>query len=65
MSIKYNRTTTTTLKVSGFLNVVDGTIEIDGEIRKLLSMMSDFDGATVDISVKVKMDDELEVPEEE
>ena len=64
-NIKYNRTTTTTLKVAGILDVANGVIDIDGEQRSLLAMMSDFEGAPVDITVKVKVDDELEVPVEE
>ncbi len=65
MSFKYNKTTTTTLKVGGILDTDRGIIDIDGDERNLFSLISDFNGADVEIVVKVKIDEELAAPNEE
>lgn len=62
-NFKYNKITNTTLKASGLLDTDDGTIEVDGEEKSLLNMISDFNGCIVDISVSVRTSEELDVPE--
>ena len=62
-NFKYNKITNTTLKASGLLDTDDGTIEIDGEEKSLLNMISDFNGCIVDISVSVRTSEELGAPE--
>lgn len=60
---KYNKTVNTTLKLSGILDTDNGTIELDGEDKSLLNMISDFNGCAADITVSVKATEDLNLPE--
>lgn len=61
-NLTYKKSTTTALKASGILDIVNGTIDIDGVEKKVLSLLKDFDGAEVELSVKVKDEEELDEP---
>ena len=39
-----------------------GTIEIDGEDKKILSLLADFNGAAIELVAKVKDEEELSEP---
>ena len=64
-AFKYNRTITTTLKVVGIIDTDNGIITVEDEDKNLLNLIRDFNGAEVEIVVKVKSDEELEAPVEE
>ena len=62
-SFVYERATTTTLKAVGVVDTDRGIIDIDGEEKSIATLLSDFNGAIIELSVKVKNKEELEVPE--
>ena len=41
------------------------TVEVDGDEKKLSTLLSDFDGGYVEVNVKVKDEEELEEPASE
>lgn len=66
-SLSYKETTTVNLKVAGLLNLKNNTvkIEIDDDLveKRLHDLLKDFDGQEIELSVKVKNEQELELPE--
>ena len=58
----YKKATTTTLKACGIVDIEKGTIEIDGEDKKILSLLADFYGAAIELIAKVKDEEELSEP---
>ncbi len=61
----YKKTTTTAMKVAGILDTDKMTIDVDGEEKKLSTLLSDFNGGGIEINVKVKDEEELDEPTEE
>lgn len=51
-----------TLKMQGIFDADAGTIDIDGNEIDILSAMADFNGAEIDISVKIKEEKEIDLP---
>lgn len=64
MSLKYKKTETISLNVKGFIDPVDMTIDINGDVKKLSTLLSDFAGTFVEIAVKTKNEEELQEPVE-
>lgn len=60
----YEKTITTKIKASGLLNFDAGTIEIDGEEKKLSSLFAEFDGFEVEMTMQIKDKEEFDMPEE-
>ena len=60
----YKRTTTTSMKVAGIIDTDNMTVDIDGEVKKLSTLLSDFNGAGIEINVKVKDEEEIDEPVE-
>lgn len=58
----YKKSTTTTLKACGVVDIEKGTIEIDGDDKKILSLLADFNGAAIELVAKVKDEEELDEP---
>ena len=65
MSMKYKKTESITLSVKGFIDKENMTIDVDGDIKKLSTLLSDFDGSYVEVSVKTKNEQELDEPTED
>lgn len=65
MNFTYKKTTTTAMKIAGIINTDTMTIDVDGEEKKLSTLLSDFDGAAIEINVKVKEENELVEPTED
>ena len=65
MNFTYKKTTTTAMKIAGIINTDTMTIDVDGEEKKLSTLLSDFDGVALEINVKVKDEEELDEPIEE
>ena len=63
-ALSLKRTTTTALKAAGFFNDSDKTIEIDGEKRPVKDLFTVFDGCDIEISIKVKDEEEVDVPKQ-
>ena len=62
-NFSYKRTETTTLKATGILDVSKMVIEVNGEEKKLSTLLSDFDSDEIEINIKVKSEEELDPPE--
>lgn len=60
----YKRTTTTSMKVAGIIDTDNMTVDVDGEVKKLSTLLSDFNGAGIEINVKVKDEEEIDEPTE-
>ena len=58
----YKEVKTTTLKVAGILDIDRGTIDVDGVDKKLSTLLSDFDGACVEFTMKIKEENDLDEP---
>lgn len=60
----YKKTTTTAMKVAGILDTDDMTVDVDGEEKKLSTLLSDFNGGDIEINIKVKDEEDLDEPTE-
>lgn len=65
MSMKYKKTEAITLSVKGFIDQENMTIDVDGDIKKLSTLLSDFDGSYIEMTVKTKNETELDEPTED
>lgn len=61
-NFSYKVTTTTAMKVAGMIDTDCMTIDVDGEPKKLSTLLSDFNGADIEINIKVKTEEELDEP---
>lgn len=62
-SFSYKETKTTTMKVCGYYNAAVKTITDENDVeRSIAVLLSEFDGAPIEISVKVKNETELDEP---
>lgn len=64
-AFSYKKATTTTLKACGIVDIEKGIIEVDGEDKKILSLLADFNGAAIELVAKVKDEEELDEPASE
>lgn len=60
----YKKTTTTVMKVVGILDTDNMTVDVDGEEKKLSTLLSDFNGGAIEINIKVKDEEDLDEPTE-
>lgn len=58
----YKKTVTTAMKVAGILDSDNLTVDVDGDEKKLSTLLSDFNGAPIEINIKVKDEEELDEP---
>lgn len=58
----YKKTVTTSMKVVGIIDTEKMTIDIDGEEKNISTLLSDFNGAGVEINIKVKDEELLNEP---
>ena len=61
-AFSFKEVTTKTMKITGMVDTDNMTIDIDGEEKKLSTLLSVFNGADVDIQVKIKSEEELDEP---
>ncbi len=61
-NFSYKRTIQTAMKVAGIIDSDSMTIDIDGEVKNLSTLLSDFNGGCVEINIKVKNEEELDEP---
>ena len=64
MNFAYKKITTTSMKIAGIIDTDNMTVEVDGEEKKLSTLLSVFNGGGVEINVKVKEENELDEPTE-
>ena len=58
----YKKTTTTAMKVAGILDTDNMTVDVDGEKKKLSTLLSDSNGGAIEINIKVKDEEDLDEP---
>lgn len=58
----YKKTVTTAMKVAGILDSDNLTVDVDGEEKKLSTLLSGFNGAHIEINIKFKDEEELDEP---
>lgn len=61
-NLVYKRSTTTSLKTAGLIDVENMTITVDGGDKKLSRLWKDFEGSEVEIVIKVKVDEDIPEP---
>lgn len=61
-NLVYKRSTTTSLKTAGLIDVENMTITVDGEDKKSSRLWKDFEGSEVEIVIKVKVDEDIPEP---
>ena len=61
-AFSFKEVTTKTMKITGMVDTDNMTIDVDGEEKKLSTLLSVFNGADVDIQVKIKSEEELDEP---
>ena len=61
-NLVYKRSTTTSLKTAGLIDVENMTITVDGEDKKLSRLWKDFEGSEVEIVIKVEVDEDIPEP---
>lgn len=61
-NLVYKRSTPTSLKTAGLIDVENMTITVDGEDKKLSRLWKDFEGSEVEIVIKVKVDEDIPEP---
>lgn len=63
-NFSFKETKQTAMKIVGLIDTDNMTIEVDGEDKKLTTLLSVFNGGAVEINVKVKEENELDEPTE-
>lgn len=61
----FKETKQTAMKIVGILNSNDLTIDVDGEEKKLSTLLSVFNDSDVEINIKIKEENELVEPTED
>ena len=61
-AFSFKEVTTKTMKITGMVDTDNMTIDVDGEEKKLSTLLSAFNGTDVDIQVKIKSESELDEP---
>lgn len=54
----------TSMKIAGIIDTDNMTIDVDGEEKKLSTLLSVFNGGGIEINIKVKEENELDEPTE-
>lgn len=62
-NFSYKQTTNIVLKACGILDTDNGTITVDDEEKSINTLLSDFNGAFVELNLKTKNEVELSEPE--
>ena len=50
-AFQYKKTQTINLKAEGFIDIKNMTIEVDGEIKNISTLLSDFDASFVSLNI--------------
>lgn len=58
----YKRTMQTAMKISGIIDTDKMTVTVDGIEKDISTLLSDFNGAEVEINIKTKDEEELDEP---
>lgn len=52
------------MKIAGILDTASMMIEVDGEPKKLSTLLSVFDGFSIEVNIKIKDEEDLSEPTE-
>lgn len=58
----YKKTETTQMKITGIIDTDNMTVEVNGEDKRLSTLLSDFNGGDIEINIKTKSEEELDEP---
>lgn len=58
----FKKTEQRTMKIIGELNTEIMTINVDGEDKRLATLLSPFTGCIIEVNIKEKTDEELDEP---
>ena len=62
MNFVFKEVKTTPMKAAGILDADNMIIEVDGEPKDIKTLLSVFNGAPIELNVKVKEESELDEP---
>ena len=62
-SFSYKLTTTIARKVAGIIDTDAMTMDVDGEEKDLSKLLSEYNGAIVELNVKTKEEQDLDEPD--
>ena len=58
----FKKTETTNMKIAGIIDTDRMTVDVDGEEKSLATLLSVFNGTSVEIKVATKNEEELDEP---
>lgn len=58
----FKKTETTNMKIAGIIDTDKMTVDVDGEEKSLVTLLSVFNGTGVEIKVATKNEEELDEP---
>ena len=61
-AFSFKEVTTKTMKITGMVDTDNMTIDVDGEEKKLSTLLSVFNGANIELVAKIKAEEELDEP---
>lgn len=61
----YKLTTQKAMKIAGVIDTDAMIVEIDGEDKKLSTLLKEFNGSSIELNVKIKNEEELAEPEDD
>lgn len=61
-SFVYKTVKTTSMKIAGVIDTDRMTIEVDGEEKKLSTLLQEFNNYEIEFNIKTKDEEELEEP---
>jgi hypothetical protein len=62
MNFVYKKTTQTSMKIAGIIDTDTMTVDVDGDVKQLNTLLSDFNGGCVEINVKKNLMNQLLIP---
>ncbi len=60
----YKMIKTKTMKIAGVIDTDTMIVRIDGEDKKLSTLLKEFNGCSIELNVKIKDEEELDEPED-
>lgn len=61
-AFSFKEVTTKTMKIAGMLDTDRMTVDVDGEEKRLATLLSVFNGVDIELVAKIKSESELDEP---
>lgn len=61
----YKLTTQKSMKIAGIIDTDEMIVELNGEDKKLSTLLKEFNGCSIELNVKIKNEEELAEPEDD